>query len=192
MPIIDQTLTYKTIEPTLAETTNPRHRLMLERLLQHARCEVEEDLEGVMATLSPNPAYRVRSGGPEMNPVGAEAVRRFYVEQIYGKGRYCLESNKERILVSDDAIVTEAMVRSVHWGRDLIDMGAPVDDPDGVYLMTWDSLIVWPYDEDARIIGEEGWSMRVGPDAIRRITEDELPETFKRYVAGRRRERAAA
>jgi len=192
MAIIDQTLTYRTIELKLEQTTNPRHRLMLERLLQHSRCEVDEDLEGVLATLAPSPVYRVRSGGPEMNPIGTEAVRRFYVEQIYGKGRYCLESNKERILVSDDAIVTEALVRSVHWGQDLIDTGTPVDDPDAVYLLTWDSLIVWPYDEEARIIGEEGWSSRSGADYIRKITEADLPETFLRYVSRRREERAAA
>lgn len=192
MPIIDQTLTYRDIEAKLARTSNPRHKLMLERLLQHARGEVEEDLDAVLGTLAPNPVYKSSIETPGMNPTGMEAVVRFYKEEIFGKGRHCLESTKSRILVSDAAIVTEGQVRSVHWGRDLIDTGAQVDDPDGFYLLTYQMLIVWPYDEAGRITGEESWSRRAGADYIRKISEADLPESFVRYVAGRRREPAAA
>jgi len=192
MAIIDQTLTYKDIAEKLARTTNPRHKLMLERLLQHARGEVEEDLEAVLGTLGPNPVYKSSIETPGMNPTGMDDVVRFYKEQIFGKGRHCLESTKERILVSDDAIVTEGQVRSVHWGQDLIDTGTQVDDADGFYLLTYRMLIVWPYDEECRITGEESWSRRTGSDYMRKISEADLPESFVRYVAGRRRERVAA
>jgi hypothetical protein len=186
--VIDQTKTYKDIEVKLAQTTNPRHKKMLEKLLQHARGEVEEDLEAVLGTLAPNPVYRSSIADPAMNPEGYETVVRFYKEQIFGKGRHCLESTKPRILVSDEAIVTEGTVRSVHWGRDLIDTGTAVDDPEGFYLLTYQMLIVWPYDEECRITGEESYSRRTGGDYIRKIREDELPESFKRYVAKRRGE----
>jgi hypothetical protein len=192
MAIIDQTLTYRDIEEKLARTTNPRHRLMLERLLQHARGEVEEDLEAVLGTLAPHPVYKSSIETPGMNPTGMEEVVRFYKEQIFGKGRHCLESTKPRILVSDEAIVTEGQVRSVHWGRDLIDTGTQVDDPDGFYLLTYRMLIVWPYDEACRITGEESWSRRTGADYLRKISEADLPESFARYVARRRSERVAA
>jgi hypothetical protein len=191
MAIIDQTLTYKDIEEKLAGASNPRHRLMLERLLQHARGEVEEDLEAVLATLAPNPVYKSSIETPGMNPTGMEEVVRFYKEQIFGKGRHCLESTKPRILVSDEAIVTEGQVRSVHWGRDLIDTGTQVDDPDGFYLLTYRMLIVWPYDEACRITGEESWSRRTGADYMRKISEADLPESFKAYIA-RRKQAAAA
>jgi hypothetical protein len=191
MAIIDQTLTYKDIAEKLARTSNPRHKLMLERLLQHARGEVEEDLEAVLGTLGPNPVYKSSIETPGMNPTGMEEVVRFYKEQIFGKGRHCLESTKPRILVSDEAIVTEGQVRSVHWGRDLIDTGTPVDDPDGFYLLTYRMLIVWPYDEACRITGEESWSRRTGADYMRKISEADLPDSFKAYVA-RRKQAAAA
>jgi hypothetical protein len=192
MAVIDQKLTYKDIEAKLAATTNPRHRRMLEQLLQHARGEVEEDLEAVLGTLGPNPVYKSSIEAPGMNPTGMEDVVRFYKEQIFGKGRHCLESTKPRILVSDDAIVTEGTVRSVHWGQDLIDTGTPDVEADGFYLLTYQMLIVWPYDEECRITGEESWSRRTGGDYMRKIREDELPESFARYVARRRAERAAA
>ena len=186
MAIIDQTRTYKEIGEKLARTTNPRHKLMLERLYQHARGEVEGDLEAVLATLAPNPVYRVQSQGPEMNPAGFENVRRFYVEEIFGKGRHCLESVKDRIIVADDAIVTEGVVKIVMWGQDLIAQGNPaIDDPDGVYLLTYNSLIVWPYDEEARILGEESWSY-YPKDCLQKIGADEAPDSFHRYVAQRR------
>lgn len=192
MAIIDQTLTYKDIAEKLAGTTNPRHKLMLERLYQHARGEVEEDLEAVLGTLGPNPVYKSSIEAPGMNPTGMEDVIRFYKEQIFGKGRHCLESTKPRILVSDEAIVTEGTVRSVHWGQDLIDTGTPVDDADGFYLLTYTMLIIWPYDEECHITGEESWSRRTGANYMQKITEADLPESFVRYVTGRRRERAAA
>jgi hypothetical protein len=192
MAIIDQTITYKGVEAKLAATTNPRHRKILEQLLQHSRGEVEEDLDAVLGTLCKDPLYRSSIGTPEMNPQGMEGVIRFYKEQIFGKGRHCLESTKPRILVSDDAIVTEGTVRSVHWGQDLIDTGTQGVDADGFYLLTYQMLIVWPYDEQCRITGEESWSRRTGSNYMQKITEADLPESFARYVAGRRAERAAA
>ncbi|MCB2048249.1 MAG: hypothetical protein KDE32_08485 [Novosphingobium sp.] len=192
MPIIDQTLTYTDIGDLLDRTTNPRHRKMLEKLYQHSRGEVEEDLEAVLGTLAPNPVYKIQSQGPEMNPSGLENVRRFYIEQIFGKGRHVLESTKDRIIVADDAIITEGKIRMILWGRDLIDQGNPaVDDPEGVYLMSYNSLIVWPYDEEARIIGEESWSY-YPPDCLTKIDPAEAPESFHRYVARRKEELAAA
>lgn len=192
MPVIDQTLTYRDIGERLAAMTNPRHKIMLERLYRHARGEVEEDLEAVLSTLAPNPVYKIQTQGPEMNPRGMDAVRAFYTEQIFGKGRHVLESNKERIIVADDAIITEGVVKMVMWGRDLIAQGNPAaDDPEGVYLLTYNSLIVWPYDEEARILGEESWAY-YPPDCLRRIDPADAPEAFHRYVAGRREALAGA
>lgn len=191
MSIIDQTLTYKDIGELRDATTNPRHKLMLERLYQHSRGEVEEDLEAVLATLAPNPVYKVQSQGPEMNPAGLENVRKFYVEQIFGKGRHILESTKERIIVADDAIITEGVVKIVMWGRDLIEQGNPgADDPDGTYLLTYNSLIIWPYDEEARILGEESWAY-YPPNCLTRIDLKDAPEGFHRYLRGRKGEPAA-
>jgi hypothetical protein len=192
MSIIDQTITYKGVEAKLAATTNPRHRKILEQLLQHSRGEVEEDLDAVLGTLCKDPFYRSSVDTPEMNPQGMDGVIRFYKEQIFGKGRHCLEYHHERILVSDDAVVTDGVVRSVHWGQDLVETGVAVDDPDGYYLMTYPMLIVWPVDAAGDFLGEESYARRGGSDYLRKIGEDDLPESFVRYVTRRKAERAAA
>jgi len=56
--------------------------------------------------------------------------------------------------------------------------------------MTYNSLIVWPYDEQGRIIGEESWS-QYPKDCLRRIDPANAPESFRRYVERRQRQMAA-
>ena len=184
MPYIDQKLTYAAVEQRLADTVNPRHRLLLERLLQHMRGECEADLDAVMATLAPHPVYRTWHGGPELNVEGTEAVRRFYIEQVFGKGRHVFEAPKYRIVVDDHAIITEGISRMVMWGRDLMDAGATVDDPDAVYVYQVRILIVWPYDEQGYLLGEEGWSAPV-PTALEKLDDADVPESFKSYLQTR-------
>jgi hypothetical protein len=54
--IINQTTTFRLLEERIAKTTNPRHLLMLKRLLQHATAEAKPDLDLVMSTLCANRA----------------------------------------------------------------------------------------------------------------------------------------
>jgi hypothetical protein len=184
MPHIDQSLTYAAIEQRLANTTNPRHRMMLERLLQHSRGECEADLEAVMATLAPNPVYRTWQAGPEMNVDGTEAVRAFYINEVFGKGRHVFEAPKYRIVVDDDTIITEGISRTVIWGRDLIAAGASVDDADACYVYNIRILVVWPYDENGYLLGEEGWSAPV-PGPLEKLADEDVPAIFKTYVQER-------
>ncbi len=181
----DQDLTWKPVAALLAQTTNPRHKLLLSRLLDHCQGEVEGDLERVMGTLAPNPVYHIWSGGPEMNPVGLEEVRKFYVEQIFGKGRNVFESGKYRIVVDDNTIITEGIVKNLIFGGDLQSAGVSIDDPESVYLTTARMLIVWPFDADGYIIGEESWANPVGIP-MQKVDWPDVPANFKDYVTSRR------
>ena len=186
----DQTRTWKPIKEKLERTTNPRHRKMLGELLNHASGETEADLEKVLATLCPNPAYKgVRRGPPESQPKGAQEVRAFYVNEIFGRGRYFLEGNKDRIVVDDDTIITEGLMRLIRWGRDLVEDGVPVDDENACYLMATRVLIVWPFDAEGKIIGEESWS-QAGTASLQKLADQDVPAGFKAYVAKREAEPA--
>jgi hypothetical protein len=186
----DSTRTWKPIVEKLERTTNPRHRKMLGELLNHARGETESDLEMVLGTLSPNPVYKaVRQGPPDRQPKGFEEVRAFYVNEIFGRGRFCLEGNKDRIVVDDDTIITEGEMRLIRWGRDLAEDGVPLDDKDACYLMTVRILIVWPFDADGKIIGEESWSQPMFKP-LQKVADEDVPARFKTYIAGRMAEAA--
>jgi hypothetical protein len=56
-------------------------------------------------------------------------------------------------------------------------------DPDGYYLLKVRLLNVWPCDKDGYITGEESYS---GTPSLTSISEDDLPENFKAYVARRK------
>jgi len=185
MSIIDQPRTYKLLEEKLAKTENPRHRLLLSRVLQHAKGEVQEDLEAVLGTLAPDAVYRVWSKGPEMNPKGIDNIRDFYVSEIFQKGRHCLEHDMDRVIVADDAVVTDGLLKSVMWGRDLADSGVSVDDVEACYLMKYRNLITWPFNEDGYIMGEESYSAPA-KDYITKIRPEDVPDTFKAYLARRK------
>ena len=180
--IIDPTKTYRLIEQRIAKTTNPRHLLMLNRLLQHAMGEANLDLDLVMSTLAANPRY-IAWGAPEdLSPVGRQAVQAFYEETIVKGGQWFLELDMDRIVVDDDTIVTEGYMRSVYFGADAAQRGFPVDDPAGFYLLTLRMLVVWPFDADGFITGEQTYSAITMPDFFKKLEASEVPQKFREFV----------
>jgi hypothetical protein len=183
--LIDPTKTFRLLEERIAKTTNPRHLLMLKRLLDHAMGEAMLDLDLVMSTLSPNPRY-IAWGAPEdMSPVGRQGVRRFYEETIVKGGQWFLELDMDRIVVDDDAIVTEGLMRALYYGADAALRGFPVDDHDGFYLLTLRMLIVWPFDAEGFIKGEETYSAITTPDFFTNIEKSEVPQKFRDFIGAR-------
>lgn len=183
--IIDPTKTFRLIEQRIATTTNPRHLLMLNRLLQHAMGEANLDLELVMSTLAANPRY-IAWGAPEdMSPVGRKAVQAFYEETIVKGGQFFLELDMDRIVVDDDTIVTEGNLRSVYYGADAALRGFPVDDPAAYYLLKLRMLVVWPFDAEGYILGEESYSAITAPDFFTKIEPSQVPGKFRDYIDAR-------
>ncbi|OMC57052.1 hypothetical protein A5747_04445 [Mycobacterium sp. IS-836] len=183
--LIDPTKTFRLIEERIAKTTNPRHLLMLERLLDHAKGEAEQDLDRVMSTLTPNPRYIAWGAPADMSPVGRQAVRTFYEDTIVKGGQWHLEFDMDRIVVDDDTIVTEGCFRSLYYGADAASRGFPVDDPDGFYVLTLRMLIVWPFDAEGFIVGEETYSAITTPDFLTRVEASAVPQKFRDFVGAR-------
>ena len=184
--IIDQTLTFRLIKQRIAQTSNPRHLVMLRRLLQHAEGEAEANLEAVMATLTPNPRYHAYGSRPGMSPSGLDAVRDFYVERVFGAGLHFFQFDIDRIVVDDDTIVTEGNFSSLLWGRDAKDLGYPIDDAEAFYLMHVRMMLVWPFDEDCLIVGEDSYSAVTRADFMEKVDESRLPAKYLVYVEKRR------
>ena len=86
--IIDRSKTFRLLEQRIARTTNPRHLLMLNRLLQHTIGEAELDVNLVMSTLAADPRYIAWGAPADMSPVGREAVQSFYEETIAKGGQF--------------------------------------------------------------------------------------------------------
>lgn len=180
--IIDQSVTFRLIKERIALTSNKRHLKMLEQLLKHAEGEAVADLDAVMETLSVNPSYHSYGSGPNMNPVGRDAVHKFYVEEIVNGGKHYFEYDLDRLVVDDDAIVTEGNFKALYWGHDAQKAGLPADDPESFYLFYVRMLIVWPFDKDANITGEDSYSAITRPDFLQKIENSQVPSAFRAYL----------
>ena len=183
--LIDRTKMFTLLEERIAKTTNPRHLLMLNRVLQHAKGEAALDLDLVMSTLTAEPRYIAWGAPADMSPVGRHAVRTFYEETIVQGGQFFLELDMDRIVVDDDTIVTEGNFRSLYYGADAAKRGFPVDDPEGFYVLSLRMLISWPFDAEGFIIGEETYSAVTTPDFVNKVETSQVPQELRDFVAAR-------
>ena len=183
--IIDPTKTFRLLEERIAKTTDPRHLLMLHRVLDHAMGEAKLDLDLVMSTLVADPRYVAWGAPADLSPVGWQAVRTFYEETILKGGQWFLEFDMDRIVVDDDTIVTEGNFRSLYYGADAALRGFPVDDQDGFYLLKLRMLIVWPFDAEGFIIGEETYSAAATPDFLTKVETSAVPQKFRDFIGAR-------
>ena len=183
--IIDPTKTVRLLEERIAKTTDPRHLLMLHRVLDHAMGEANLDLDLVMSTLAADPRYVAWGAPADLSPVGRQAVRTFYEATIVKGGQWFLEMEMDRIVVDDDTIVTEGFLRSLYYGADAATRGFPVDDQDGFYLLMLRMLVVWPFDAEGFIKGEETYTAITTPDFFKKVDTSEVPQKFRDFIAAR-------
>lgn len=182
MTIVDQGLSARRLTERLEETTNPRHRAMLQVVVEHLRAEVDASVEALLATLVPEPDYHLWQNGSDYGPKGKDQVMGYYQELVDAK-RHVLEFDITRIVVDDSNIVTEGWIRAINLGSVARSRGYDVDDDDASYLVTQRVVIFWPFNEQGLMLGEDGYANLDGASA-RRLTDDELPDAYRRLFAG--------
>jgi len=173
---IDQSRSWRAVDERLARTENPRHRRMLQTLGDHLRAEEHQSLEALMATLVPEPQYHLWKNGSDYGPKGADGVRGFYTELVESK-RGILEYAIERIVVDDDNVVTEGLIRAYQAGAIARGFGFNVPDVDATYLVPYRAVILWPFDAAGRMLGEDGYST-FDPDGAERVAPEDLPPAY--------------
>jgi hypothetical protein len=172
----DQGITWYGLEEKLARTTDPRHRQMLETVIEHARAETRGDVDGLMSTLGDDPRYHFWSGGKDWGPKGRDGVRKYY-DDFVASGAGFFESFKARVVVDDDNVVTESVMRGIIPGRVAARRGYAIDDLDAHYIVTNRTAIFWPFDESCTLIGEDSYGTSDLED-ITVIPDEELPDEY--------------
>ena len=155
---IDPNKTWELTEQRAQTETDPRRKANLEIVAKHMKAEARCDIDGVMATLTDKPKYKWHDEADDvtLNPEGVAAVEEFYDMAIVRTGAHRLEWIVDRVIVDDDAVFTEGVMRLAYPGTTLLEMGIEVDDPDAYYLSEARTAVVWPIDkESGLIIGEE-------------------------------------
>jgi hypothetical protein len=169
------------LEDRLAITENPRHRKMLEVVIEHAKAEAERSVERLMATLVDDPRYHFWIGGRDLGPKGADGVRAYY-EQFAGGGGAVFESPKERIVVDDHNVVSEAEVRNLVSGAIATARGYNVPDDTGHYLVRFRNVVFFEFGDDpTRALGEDSYST-MDPDSFERVDDADLPPEYLAYL----------
>ena len=167
------------LEQRLAAETDPVVRRNLELVIAHGKSEATLDLDGVLATLCPNPRY-VAHTSPDialMNPTTTEGVRAFYQASIVDTDAHRIEHDVDRVIADRSGVYTEGVIKIAYPGRVLAARGIDVDDPDAYYVYQCRMAIVWPVDaETGLLVGEESWAQGDGFAGIadRKISLDDV------------------
>jgi hypothetical protein len=172
----DQSVSWQQLEERLAKTTDPRHRTMIQTVIDHAKAEAEGDVDGLMATLVADPQYHFWRNAQDWGPKGPAAVRAFY-EDFVVSGAGFFESYKPRIVVDDDNVVTECVMRGIVPGAVARQRGCDVPDVNGHYVVTARTVIFWPFNEDGVLIGEDSYGSSDVTD-FQRVPDDQLPAEY--------------
>jgi hypothetical protein len=171
MALIDPRVTWSKVEERLETEQDPVLRRNLETLLTHMKAEMAGDVDGLIDTLTENPAYHAYGNDdPATNPVGRDGVRAFY-ERFIASGAGQLQLDIDRLVVDKQCILTEGLMRIAYPGRTLQAMGIDVDDPDAYYLYEARMATLWPFDERGLAEGEDTYT---GGDGFAGIADRKL------------------
>lgn len=159
MSRFDITQTNIAVERLLETTTNPRHHWLLQAYNRHRYLEMAGRWKDIFAPemTVEHPVYHFNVFGISTVLDGAEAVQAVYEE--WSRTAQCIfYATDEKLAVGDNMIVSTATIYQQTPGQLLVEAGAPVD-PDAHYLVANVEHMIWPYDDEGRLIGEDVWEI---------------------------------
>jgi hypothetical protein len=164
---------YDCMNPTaelLETTTKPLHRAMLFNFWRHVHLEGAGEFDTLAADdmMVEEPVYRITWGASPAVIAGKEGVLSFY----RSVGEAVLWNSDDRLAVADWGICDELTFHQLARGADLQAIGYEVDDPDALYHASSRQAFIWPYDERARLIGENLYEDKTSL-AIEEVSADE-------------------
>lgn len=179
MAAVDQHKALRALDARIAETEHEPQRRMLACVREHIRAESFAEFDALMATMSPEPAFHlwVQGNGNGGGPKGRDAVAAHY-RRLYEEARHIFELDIERIVVDHRTVVTEGWFRQVYRGAVLEQRGVTGADPDELYLVTIRLLLLWPFDDQGRLIGEDSYAAgdMFDPANVRQLSPAERDE----------------
>lgn len=159
MSRFDITQTNIAVERLLETTENPRHRWLLHAYNRHRYLEMAGRWQEIFAPemTVEHPVYHFNVFGINTVLDGADAVRAVY-EEWSGTAQCIFYAGDEKLAVGDNMIVSTATIYQQTPGSILVAAGAPVD-PNAHYLVANVEHMIWPYDDQGRLIGEDVWEI---------------------------------
>ena len=200
MPRFDITKLNVAIDRLLEVTQNPRHRFMLQAYARHRALELAGRFDEIFAPemMSMNPVYHFSQAGNEIVLRGQDQVKSLY--------RMWAETNQsiffietEEVAVADHFIASVATSYQQVSGKALKQAkilqhlphkfahglvekalaarGFKADDNDVYLYRTPGMQMIWPYDDQCRLVGEDVWEPEPAKAEIHRLEPGDVLTT---------------
>jgi len=146
---------YACMDPTAAlldKTTDPLHRAILLNFWRHVHLEGSGQFDRITSPdmMADHPVYRVTWGANPAVIEGKSGVLGFY----NSVGEAVLWNSDDLIAVADWGVADELTFHQIAPGAILKMIGYPVEKDEANYHVTSRQAFLWPYDEKARLKGE--------------------------------------
>ncbi len=171
------------LEARAERETNPRIRAVVLEVRNHMEHEIRGNMAELMATLTAEPVYHFWNPAGPFKLEGRAAVEGFY-QNLIASGGNQFEVVVEKIVATEDCVVTEGKVKQVQKGAALLAagikevQGKAVRD-DELFLSCAQLVTLWPADVDGKLIGEDIYFGENALTTVVRIRREDLPKGYR-------------
>lgn len=157
-------------------------RLVLE-VRDHMACEIQGDVDGLMATLTAEPVYHFWGNGDPVLLEGRAAVDGFYRDMI-ARGGNQFEVVIDKVIANLDHVVTEGQVKVVYptaalTAQGITEIGRVAVDAHELWMSNAQLVTVWPNDGNGKLVGEDIYFGQNPMTTLTPIKQDDLPSYYK-------------
>jgi len=159
MSRLDITQQNVAVEKVLAETDNPRHQYLLQSYLRHRYLESAGRWEEILdpALTVDEPFYRFQLAGREAFTLqGKDQVGMLYGHWT-NTDQCVFYVEDEQVAVGDHMVIGRGIGYQQTLGSELNAPSLDGIDPDRMYLKKSQIMMLWPYDDRGRLLGEDVW-----------------------------------
>lgn len=154
MPLIDPNRNVLPLDERLEAEKDPVLRRQLEEVRFHIAIEAALDIEGALARLSPSAVYELYdNANPPSRIEGVDAIRTNFYDGIFAMMDPSLEWYTTRLMLDCGNVITEGEQKCAIRGSFLAQQGFDAD-PERFYLSEQHHMVVWPFDDEGRLVGE--------------------------------------
>lgn len=155
---LDITKTNIAVQELIERTENPRHRYLLKAYDRHRNLEHAGRFAEIFAPemTVERPVYRFNMANqPPMILEGREQVEPLY--EFWAQTNQSIFYNESETIAVGDFMVVSTMVGYQQTLGATLAAGGVEADEDAMYLVRGRVVMVWPYDERCRLVGENVW-----------------------------------